>query len=41
MCSEKAAEGVDRQGMEEMLWKLEAVDLDSVSRVSDSKVQQA
>lgn len=40
-CSAKGAEAVDRQGLEEMLRRLEAVDLDSVSRVSDSKVQQA
>lgn len=41
MCSAKGIGPVDRQGLEEMLRRLDAVDLDSVSRVSDSKVRQA
>eukprot|EP00903_Cladosiphon_okamuranus_P019242 g17693.t1 len=38
VCPVKSEEDVDRQGLEEMLRRLEAVDLDSVSRVSDSKI---
>ncbi|CAM9374486.1 unnamed protein product [Scytosiphon promiscuus] len=38
VCTTESAETVDREGLEDMLRKLEAVDLDSVSRVSDSKI---
>lgn len=38
MCAAESVETVDRKGLEEMLRRLEAVDLDSVSKVSDSKV---
>ncbi|CAM9273636.1 unnamed protein product [Hapterophycus canaliculatus] len=38
VCTAKSAEAVDRSGLEDMLRRLEAVDLDSVSRVSGSKV---
>lgn len=41
LSSAKDAGAVDRHGLEEMLRRLEAVDLDSVSKVSDSKVQSA
>lgn len=38
-CAVKRAGAVDREGLENMLLRLDAVDLESVSRVSDSKVQ--
>lgn len=38
LCTAGSAQAVDRNGLENMLRRLEAVDLDSVSRVSDSKV---
>lgn len=39
-CTTNGAGAVDREGLELMLRKLEVVDLDSVSRVSDSKVRE-
>ena len=38
--AENQSGAVDRKGLEAMLQKLQTVDLDSVSRVSDSKVRQ-
>lgn len=39
VCAAKRAQALDREGLEKMLLRLEAVDLESVSRVSDSKVK--
>lgn len=39
VCAAKRAEALDRKGLEKMMLRLEAVDLESVSRVSESKVQ--
>lgn len=39
-CTTNVSGAVDREGLELMLRKLQVVDLDSVSRVSDSKVRE-
>lgn len=38
MCTTQPSGAVDRDGLEEMLRRLQKVDLESVSRVADSKV---
>lgn len=39
VCSAKRAQALDRESLEKMLLRLDAVDLESVSRISDSKVK--